>query len=124
MINFKQASDVELLKNYEQRDLLANTDTLNLLEEISRRWAEQQEKRKQLPLKIGDVIWYADFDSMQIEPGAIFMTAYINEQLHSFSAKFDNGDSDDFNGDALNKSVFKTEDEAIWAIQNRNSIPI
>ena len=117
MMNFDKMSDAKLLEIHEQRNSLSNADMLNLLEEISRRWTEQ-EKLKQQPLNIDDDIWYADLDSMQIEHGKIFATIYINGQLNSFSAKFDNGGSDNFKGDALNKSVFKTENEAILAIQD------
>lgn len=73
---------------------------------------------KPVPLHTGDAIWYADFDSKQIEPGIIFATRYEGEQLVLFWAIFDNNGFGQFKGEDLNKSVFKTEDEAISAILN------
>lgn len=76
-----------------------------------------QKKTEHLPLHVGDDIWYADFDSKQIVHGIIFATRYEGEQLVLFWAIFDNNGFGQFEGEALNKSVFKTEDEAISAIQ-------
>ena len=76
-----------------------------------------QKKTEHLPLHVGDDIWYTDFDSKQIVHGIIFATRYEGEQLVLFWAIFDNNGFGQFEGEALNKSVFKTEDEAISAIQ-------
>ncbi|WP_071427716.1 hypothetical protein [Merdimmobilis hominis] len=72
---------------------------------------------KPVPLHTGDAIWYADFDSKQIEPGIIFATIYEDEQLILSLVIFDNNGFYHFEGEALNKSVFKTKSEAISAIQ-------
>lgn len=76
-----------------------------------------QKKTEHLPLHVGDDIWYADFDSKQIVHGIIFATIYEDEQLILSLVIFDNNGFYHFEGEALNKSVFKTEDEAISAIQ-------
>lgn len=76
-----------------------------------------QKKTEHLPLHVGDDIWYADFDSKQIVHGIIFATIYEDEQLILSLVIFDNNGFYHFEGEALNKSVFKTKSGAISAIQ-------
>lgn len=118
MINFRQMGDGELLKNYEQRDSLSNDDTLNLLSEISERWAKR-EKFRQLPLESGDDIWYVDLEEIRLEHGTVFSAGYNDSaELISFSVNFDNGDFDEFEGTALNIHFFKNRDDAWVALFN------
>lgn len=121
MTNFRQMGDRELLENYEQRDSLSNSDVLNLLAEISRRWAKR-EKFKQLPLKSGDDIWYVDPEEIRLEHGTVFLASYNDSaELVSFSVNFDDGDFDEFEGTALNIHYFKDKDDAWAALYNSSS---
>lgn len=121
MTNFRQMGDRELLENYEQRDSLSNSNVLDLLAEISRRWAKR-EKFKQLTLKSGDDIWYVDPEEIRLEHGTVFLASYNDSaELVSFSANFDDGDFDEFEGTALNVHYFKDEDDAWAAIYNSSS---
>lgn len=121
MINFGQMGNRELLETYEQRDSLSNDDTLNLLAEISKRWAKR-EKFKQLPLKAGDDIWYVDPEEIRLEHGTVFFAGYNDSaELVSFSVNFDDGDFDEFEGTALNIHYFKDKDDAWAALYNSSS---
>lgn len=117
--NFSALTDEELLEVYEKRETELENDFQALLSEIAKRWAEK-EKIKQLPLKPGDDIWYADPDEMQLEHGTIYLVSYnASGKLDSFSVDFDNGDFDEFIGEALGSHFFRDKDDALAAMPGR-----
>lgn len=118
--NFSALTDEELLEVYEKRETEPESDFQALLSEIAKRWAEK-EKIKQLPLKPGDDIWYTDSDEMQLEHGTIYLVSYnASGKLDSFSADFDNGDFDEFIGEALGSHFFKDKEDALEAMCRNN----
>lgn len=114
--DFSLMTNDDLLNAYECREY-SGTDFQDLLSEIAKRWAKK-EKLKYLPLRFGDDIWYTDLE-MPPEHGIIFSADYSESgELVSFSVNFDNGDFDEFVGEALNRNFFKDKDDALTAIFN------
>ena len=81
----------------------------------------KRKKIKQLPLKPGDDIWYTDSDEIQLEHGTIYLVSYnASGKLDSFSVDFDNGDFDEFIGEALGSHFFKDKEDALEAMFRNN----
>ena len=68
-------------------------------------------------LFVGDHIWYVDCDANEefVEHAIVDHLAYLRGTIEWFSAKFDNGDIDEFGPTALGTYCFKSEEEAIEA---------
>lgn len=109
--NIKLMSDAELVKAYEEYP--ANSAVVS---EIVRRWIDTK-KEAQLPLVHGDDIYYADTENGFVEHGTVFIASYKDGHLDSFSVTFDNGDFNEFIGEAFGDSFFKDKDDAAKAVK-------
>lgn len=67
-------------------------------------------------LEKGTPVWYVDRENGEIEPGKIFISAYENGKLDSFSVDFDSGDFDEFLGSAWGTCFFGSEEQAKGAL--------
>ena len=101
-----QMSDTDLLRLYESAP-----ENPAIITAIVERWVKAQ-KSAALPLQSGDDIYYADMEKGTVEHGVVYIAAYKNGSLDSFSINFDNGDFDEFVGSGLGTHFFRTEAEA------------
>lgn len=109
--NIKAMGDMELVKAYEEYP--ANSA---IVSEIVQRWIDTK-KETQLPLVHGDDIYYADTENGFVEHGTVFIASYKDGRLDSFSVDFDDGDFNEFVGEALGHSFFKDKDDAAKAVK-------
>ena len=100
----------------EHQDLRKIEDAVLL--EMSRRYLNMCNGVTAKPLSIGDDIYYLYDDTGEIEKGVITSLSYKSHELTGIGVEFDN-DGDEFNGDALGKYLFTTEEDAMTAYQNQ-----
>lgn len=79
-----------------------------IIAEIVQRWLRVK-KQAQLPLAAGDDIYYADVENGFVEHGTVFVASYKDGRLDSFSVDFDDGDFNEFVGEALAVRFSKTK---------------
>lgn len=72
--------------------------------------------QKEPVLKKGDRVWYVDRENGELESGTVFLAAYKDGKLDSFSVDFDCGDFDEFSGVAWGKHFFGSEKVAKIAL--------
>lgn len=84
----------------------------DLLEEIARRWAEDNRAEDFTKLKHGSKVWYVDYEASEVEPGEIYLISFKDGVVDSFSVNFENGDFDEFVGSSLEKSFFASKNAA------------
>ena len=109
--NIQQMSDAELLQAYEKYPVNSG-----IIAEIVQRWLRVK-KQAQLPLAAGDDIYYADAENGFVEHGTVFVASYKDGRLDSFSVDFDDGDFNEFVGEALGRSFFKDKDDAAECVR-------
>lgn len=65
-----------------------------------------------MPIKKGDRVYFTEnpSDIAQREYGSVFLAAYKEGKLFSFSIYFDDGDFEEFIGEAFGHTVFLVED--------------
>lgn len=104
--------------NQQQDSRRVLATALELLEEISQRWAAEKALVRTI-LQQGDPIWYTDIDNGTVEHGVVEYPHYQNGQLLSFSVTFDDGDFDEFFGETLGRAFFRSESEAKIALNQK-----
>lgn len=72
--------------------------------------------QKEPALKKGDRVWYVDRENGEMESGTVFLAAYKDGKLDSFSVDFDCGDFDEFSGGALGRCFFESKEAAEAAL--------
>lgn len=81
-------------------DILGDTYDLDRLRELVE--ADKDGRcvvlQKEPALKKGDRVWYVDRENGEMESGTVFLAAYKDGKLDSFSVDFDCGDFDEFSG--------------------------
>jgi len=75
---------------------------------------------KEVRLKKGDRVWYADRGNGELESGTVFMAVYKDGKLASFSVDFDCGDFDEFSGVAWGECFFGSKQAAEAALAKEN----
>lgn len=109
--DIKGLKDSELLKAYEK-----NPDNIAVMTEVIERWVQTQHLAT-MPLLAGDDLYYADKEYGAVEHGKVYIAAYKNGQLESFSVNFDNGDFDEFIGSSFGIHFFRSEAEALTVLK-------
>lgn len=84
-----------------------------LLYAISERWYKDK-KDAEMPLQVGDAVWYADKDTDgSIEKGEVVSVYYKDGTLDTIGVNFpDSNDFTEFYGEAFGSCLFKKEEEA------------
>lgn len=75
---------------------------------------------KEVRLKKGDRVWYADRGNGELESGTVYMAVYKDGKLASFSVDFDCGDFDEFSGVAWGECFFGSKQAAEAALAKEN----
>ena len=75
---------------------------------------------KEVRLKKGDRVWYADRGNGELESGTVYMAVYKDGKLASFSVDFDCGDFDEFSGVAWGECFFGSKQAAEAALAKGN----
>lgn len=99
-------------------DILGDTYDLDRLRELVE--ADKDGRcvvlQKEPALKKGDRVWYVDRENGEMESGTVFLAAYKDGKLDSFSVDFDCGDFDEFSGGALGRCFFESKEAAEAAL--------
>ena len=107
---------MERLSNIE--DILGDDYDLDRLRELVE--ADKDGRcvilQKEPALKKGDRVWYVDRENGEMESGTVFLAAYKDGKLDSFSVDFDCGDFDEFSGGAFGRCFFERKEAAEAAL--------
>lgn len=89
-----------------------------ILMEMARRFYNITNNEDYSSMKIGDPIFYLDSDNGEIEEGSVHGIYFKNGKVDTVSVDFQD-DFDEFDGDGLGRSLFRTEDAARAYWQNK-----
>lgn len=89
-----------------------------ILMEMARRFYNITNNEDYASMKIGDPIFYLDSDNGEIEKGSVHGIYFKNGKVDTVSVDFQD-DFDEFDGDGLGRSLFRTEDAARAYWQNK-----
>lgn len=132
---FKNLSDEELMQCYEALSdgkisnehfqkachmLGMATAIHQLLHAIAERWYKDK-KDAEMPLKVGDAVWYADKDEDgSIEKGEVTSVYYKDGVLDTIGVDFpESKDFTEFYGEALGSCLFKKEEDAQKCVKGK-----
>ncbi len=132
---FKNLSDEELMKCFESlsdntcqnehlqkayQTLGMATAIHQLLHAIAERWYKDK-KDAEMPLQVGDTVWYADKEENgNVERGEVISVYYKNGVLDDIGVNFpDTNDFTDFFGEAFGKCLFKKKEDAQRCVMNK-----
>lgn len=125
-MTYKEAADriekhAQIHYKSEYPHAIAVTEALYMAVNVLRERAMLEDCSEQF--KVGNSIWYVDFDTGTVEEGKIFDIQYNNGHIGSFSVEFkETGDFDEFYGDGIGRYFFPSADMANVALRSVRNI--
>ena len=118
MMSYKDAAVT--LESLAQTQPSQIAEALQMAVELCMEKAKKEDFCKNI--KKGDLIWYVDFESEEIEECEIFDVHYKNGQVDYFSVNFiETGDFDEFEGKYLGDCFFANKKMAEVALYGRKA---